>query len=430
MKLPLLRSARLWAVLLLLVASSFPSLLVTGAEISTTIRQITSGPRHHFFGYIGHVRTTPWDASGRYVLALRVPFQDRMPKRDDRAEIVLLDTRDDYSARVVEHTGAWNFQQGTMFYWNPDAPQTQFFFNDRDPETDDVFCVLFDLERGERVAEYRFEGAAFGNSGVAQRGGRFLAINYGRLARLRPVTGYPNAHDWTATEKHPADDGVVVVTVATREKRVLVSFAQLADALRPTRADVDEKDLFINHTLWSRGDRRIFFFVRGDFHVRGKRLDVPFTMAADGSNLRPLAMHIGGHPEWLNDRQLVGAHDGRQIVFDVDEQQIVDTLGEAETFPVPGGDVALSQDGRWFANGHGVDEQNFYTLLRLEDNVATRTAGVMRGSFRSGDLRIDPAPCWNRDGTQLLVGGLAADGTRQLFVIEVQDLGASGTRPR
>ena len=76
-----------------------------------------------------------------------------------------------------------------MLYWNPEAPETQFFFNDRDPKTNHVFCVLFDVSKGKRVEEYRFSDTPIGNSGVAQNGGFFLGINYGRLARLRPVTG-------------------------------------------------------------------------------------------------------------------------------------------------------------------------------------------------------------------------------------------------
>ena len=85
-----------------------------GAKLSADIRQITFGPRHHFFGYIGHVRTIPWNRSGRYIVALRTSFQDRMPKPGEAAEIVLLDTAGGYSVKAVEQTRAWNFQQGTM----------------------------------------------------------------------------------------------------------------------------------------------------------------------------------------------------------------------------------------------------------------------------------------------------------------------------
>ena len=90
-----------------------------------------------------------------------------------------------------------------MFYWNPEAAEKQFFFNDRDIETGKVFCVLYDIEQGRRVKEYRFEDTPFGNGGVAQNGGHFLGINYARMARLRPVTGYAGAYDWTGDEKHP-----------------------------------------------------------------------------------------------------------------------------------------------------------------------------------------------------------------------------------
>lgn len=395
---------------------------------ATDVQQVTFGPRHHFFGYIGHVRTIPWNASGRYVLALRSEFQDRMPRPDDAAEIVLLDTTNGYRERVIDRTRGWNFQQGTMFYWNPASPETQFFFNDRDPSTQEVFCVLFDLARGnggERIAEYRFPGVAIGNGGVAQRGGWFAAINYGRLSRLRPVTGYPQAFDATAESVHPSDDGVFKVNVASKERQLLVSYKQLAEILRPQYPAIDRKALFINHTMWSRSDERIFFFVRADFESsdRAERIDVPFTMAADGTDVRPLGKHIGGHLEWQTDRRMIGSLDKRQVVFDIDRREVVETIGSPESIPSPGDDIALSPDGTWLANGFsrsGDRPQNFYTLFRLADGAWTRTTGFDRGIYNKGVLRIDPAPGWNRDGTRLLVGGLAGDGTRQLFVITLQ----------
>ncbi len=391
-------------------------------DFTTTVRQITFGPRHHFFGYFGHVRTIPWNASGRYLLALRSGFQDRMPRPGEAAEIVLLDTQKNYAATVVDRTRAWNFQQGTMLYWNPQAPETQFFFNDRDPRTNEVFCVLFDISKGEggqRIAEYRYEDTAIGNGGVAQRGGWFLGINYGRLARLRPVTGYPGAHDWTVDQpRNPANDGIFKVNVKTKEKQLLVSFQQLAEVLRARYADVDERELFINHTLWSRSDRRIFFFVRADFNDRPRQINVPFTMAADGSDLRPLALHIGGHPEWESDRRLIGDHDRQQVLFDVEEQKIVGTLGKPGTFPSPGGDIALSPTGEWFVNGHGSQGKNYYTILRRADRAVARTIGFDQGGY-SGELRIDPSPNWNRDGTQLLVVAIDEQKTRQMYLITI-----------
>lgn len=412
------------AALLSLLGLACTQLLLTAdAALVTTTGQITFGPQHHFFGYIGHVRTIPWNQSGSYIVALQTDFQEQMPRPGEVANIVLLDTQKNFTPRIVTQTRAWNFQQGTMLYWNPAAPETQFFFNDRDPKTHEVFCVLFDISRGangQRVTEYRYADTPVGNSGVAQNGGWFCAINYARLARLRPVTGYPGAHDWTYGVKHPKDDGIFKVNVATKEKQLLVSFQQLADALRPTHLDVDKKELFINHTLWNHDNDRIYFYLRGDFDVPGQRLNVPFTIHPDGSGLRPLAQFIGGHPEWESGHRMIGAVETNQIIFDVEQQKIVVAIGDATIIPKPGGDVALSPDGKWFVNGHGDRGTNYYTILQHPSGEWVRTPGLGQGGYTSGELRIDPGPLWNRDSTQLLVPGMAADGTRQLFVISIK----------
>ena len=149
-----------------------------------------------------------------------------------------------------------------MLYWNPDSPHSQFFFNDRDPESGKIFTVLYDIEKRKRVREFRSRNYPVGNSGVKQSGGAFAAINYARMARLRPVTGYKDAHDWTIGVKHPKDDGVFQVDSNTGKQHLLVSFEQMAAKIRKTEPHIDELELFINHTLWNRDGDRIFFFAR------------------------------------------------------------------------------------------------------------------------------------------------------------------------
>jgi hypothetical protein len=137
------------------------------------IRQLTRGPDNHFFGYIGHAGTIPWSQDGRYIVAMRTTFQDHMPGPGEPADIVLLDTQNDYAVEKVDETCGWNPQQGTMLYWNPEPGTSQFFFNDRDPATGKVFTVLYDAGTRTRLREYRYEDTPFGNSGVAQNGGWF-----------------------------------------------------------------------------------------------------------------------------------------------------------------------------------------------------------------------------------------------------------------
>ena len=402
------------------------------AEMSAQVRQLTSGPSHHFFGYIGQSRTIPWDATGRHVLALETDFQDRLPGAGDAARVCLIDTREGNRIRVVDRTLAWNPQQGTMFYWNPAHPETQFFFNDRDLKTGKIFTVLFDLTRGPnggRVREYRFDDTPVANGGVAQNGGHFLAINYARMARLRPVTGYKDAWDWTTQVAAPADDGIFRVDIATGERRLVVSFAQLKAALAglpspPPR--LDERHLFINHTLNNRNNDRVYFHCRADFETTpSDRVNVPFTVRPDGSELTAHTTFIGGHPEWEWGDRIIGSAEDQQVIYDTAAQQIVGRLGGKDVFPNPGGDIALAPDGRWFVNSHREGEHNLYTFLDRRTGRTLRAPPVFMGQWKSGDLRLDPAPCWNRSGDAIVVPGIAPDGTRQMFVIELL---ASDTR--
>ena len=384
--------------------------------------QITFGPKNHFFGYIGHVGTIPWNQSGRYIIALRTDFVDRMPGPDDAAEVILLDTENDYEVRVVDTCRGWNVQQGTMLYWNPASPENQFFFNDRDTETGKVFAVLYDIAEGRRVREYRFDDTPIGNGGVSFDGKYFAGINYARMARLRLVTGYPGAWDWTEGVSAPEDDGVFRVDVESGEKRLLVSFRDLAEALRRERPAIDSIPLFINHTLWNRTGERLFFFARGNFGKPG-RINASFTVATDGTDLRRQQTHIGGHPEWDAGMRMLGSIANRQAVFDVDSQELVELIGDSEMFPDPEGDIALSPNLEWLANGYKDDGKVYYVIHNRRTGTTYRAGGYDLYGRVSGNLRCDPAPRWNRSGDMLLIPAMMEDGTRQMFTLRLPPAG-------
>lgn len=393
------------------------------------VTQITSGSKHTFFGYIGHVQTIPWNQSERYILALQSTFQDHLPGKGEPADIVLIDTQNDYAIEVIEQTQGWNPQQGTMFYWNPEQPDTQFFFNDRDARTGKIFTVLYDIGKRKRIHEYHFDSNPVGNSGVAQNGGAFAAINYARMARWRPVTGYKDAFDWTIGDLHPSDDGIFIVDTASGEDRLLVSFEQMATEIHKTEPHIDHLALFINHTLWNREGSKLFFFARAGWRKNREhpRVNAPFVINADGTGLTRLQHFFGGHPEWDYGNRMIGAMNGRQVIYDVDRQLVVGQLGTKEIFPDPEGDVALAPDGDWFVNGHKDKDQakNFYNFYRRSDGRHIRSEGFNIGQWLSGDLRQDPSPAWNRSGTAILVPGIVDSGsnepTRQLFVINLPD---------
>ncbi len=406
--------------ILITFLSFFIGRSLTADEFSLSVKQITHGPKHHFFGYIGQSLTTPWNSDGQYMLALQTDFHDRMPDANDAAQIVLIDTKDNYRVIPIESTRAWNFQQGTMFYWHPWAPQTQFFFNDRDAITGQVFTVLYDVQSRQRLCEYRVDHLSVANGGVSPSGRFFLAINYGRMARLRPVTGYPAAPDPTAKVAAPENDGIFHVNIRTGQPKLIVSFRQLRELLCDKHPNIDKAEFYINHTLINRNGQYVYFFARARLGDDPMAVNIPCSAKTDGSQLTAHA-HIGGHPEWDKATVVIGAQDGKQIRYDILQQKVVGQIGTPESIPKPRGDVSLSRDGNWFACGFGVrGGNNQYSILRRSDNAFVQSGLFSRGPHTKGPLRIDPAPRWNRNQTAILVPGWTSDNTRQLHLIEIK----------
>jgi hypothetical protein len=416
-----MRSVRLQLALLLLVLLSADA---TGEDNSVTVEQITHGPKNHFFGYVGHGATIPWNVSGRYIVALRVDFHDRMPQPGELAEIVLIDSQNDYRIETIERTLAWNLQQGTMLFWNPDAAETQFLFNDLDPETGVVFTVLCDIAERRRVREYRFGNESIANGGVSPAGKSFAGINYGKISRSRRVISYAGATDHTADENpaNPDSDGLFRVEIATGNRQLLVSYAQLSDLILNTEknreklGDPDKYPIYVHHTMWSRDGQWIFFLVRGK---QNKRPDQACVVRHDGSGLRKVP--YAGHPEWTEKNELILAskEHGAYNLYDVAMEKWSGQLGGADVFLDTRDDNALSPDGTWYVGSQKVRDKCIYTFYPRADGFWFRSPEIPTKPG-GGDVRIDPAPRWNRTGNAILAPGLAQDGTRQLFILRIQ----------
>ena len=132
-------------------------------------------------------------------------------------------------------------------------------------------------------------------------------------------------------------------------------------------------------------------------------------------------LYIGGHPEWDEGPVVIGAKDGLQVRYDIQQQQIVGQLGRQDDFPKPGGDISLGPRALWFVNGYATNSRKKikYVVLRRSDGARLESGLFSRGPYQRGELRIDPAPRWNRNATQILVPGMTQDGTRQLHLLKV-----------
>ena len=76
------------------------------------MRVITSGPKHHWFGYYDKFE---FDPSDRYVLSMETDFEHRSPRPDDIIKIGMVDLEDNDRWIELGESRSWGWQQGCMF---------------------------------------------------------------------------------------------------------------------------------------------------------------------------------------------------------------------------------------------------------------------------------------------------------------------------
>ena len=108
------------------------------------VRQITRGPKFHWFGYYDKLE---FDPTGRYVLGMEVDFEHRSPKPGDVIKVGMVDLQDDDRWIELGESRAWCWQQGCMLQWRPGSPN-EVLWNDR--QGDRFVCHILDINTSEK----------------------------------------------------------------------------------------------------------------------------------------------------------------------------------------------------------------------------------------------------------------------------------------
>jgi hypothetical protein len=376
---------------------------------------ITSGG-HHFFGYYDKF---PDDASGRYHLALRVPFIDRQPTRDDVALIGTIDLTNDNAWTPIAETTAWCWQQGTMLQWLPSAPATTIVYNVR--ENDRFLAVLHDLASGERHRLSRAIYAVSENYAVS--------LNFARLHHTRPGYGYPDGAENTLPALHPDDDGVFRVDLTTGESRLLISLQQLFEHQTIPRMKLGPH--WVNHLTISPEGSNFVFLNRCQFDPRTRFNDRFYRADADGSNLRLVHDNTYfSHFGYCDERTVIayartpGTDRDAYAFYNLYEDRCT-VLGEA-VFSSDG-HCSFSPDRRWMLTDTYPDAESNRILILYEMATGRR---IDIGRFHSppalaNELRCDLHPRWSRDGRHVTIDS-AHTGERQIYRLDVTAIVAGG----
>lgn len=379
------------------------------------LQTLTSGPRHHFFGYYG---ICPWNGSEDRLLCLESAFQDRLPKPDESAVIGLVNAKTGTFSGVAE-TRAWNLQQGAMLHWHPRAPDTEIIYNDH---VDNTFVsTVLNVYSGQK----RFLPRPV--SAVDREGMHALSLSYGRLQRLRKVVGYPGAVDPNPDDPHPDNDGVFLLDLHSGHSELVVAIAQVYERLADAHPYLKDRHLWFNHAVFNKSGNRFFFLARcweGDALQTGM-----FTADLDGGALRevvPFGKRVS-HFDWRDDTHILATFDvrGRRR----EHVLVEDGTGEMQ-LPTGGqldfdGHPSFSPDGRWLVTDRNDTDHTRKELLlahpRDEQVEVLTRFDMLEPRFMTGDVRCDLHPRWNRSGTAVCVDALEpVGGSRQLHIVHLE----------
>ena len=441
------------------------SLDTAPAVVSGPARAVTRGPGHHSFGYYDK---SPWDATGRYLLALQAPFCDRSPGPDDVATLGMVDLSDGDRFRPFAETRAWNWQQGCMLQWLPPAADRLVIYNDRDGDA--FVSVIRDAISGRVVRRLPLPIYA-----VSHDGTQAVTLNFSRLHHQRPGYGYAGLPDPWREVPEPADDGIYRLDLETGRHGLIISVAQVARICR--KPSMDGAIHRFNHLQFSPDDARFIFLhrwrpptpeepglirrlrggmrglrrllgpdeelarlslasrarygVRGLRRVLGRRYgaDQPgltrlCTAGADGAEIAIVAdEEVVSHFDWRDPRQILAwaRHGGVEGFFLLEDRSGVAVPVDAHAMPRDGHcSYSPDPERRWILNDTGPDDEDHRDLY-LYDTRAKRRIDL--GRFYSppklrNDFRCDLHPRWRRDGRQVCIDS-AHEGSRQLYVVDV-----------
>ena len=424
-------------------ASRFPAYAEHAPRVPVhCVTPDTPGAIHRFYD------SSPFSPSGRYLAVTRLPFEDRLPRPGEIADVVVVDLTTG-ETRTVADTRGWDTQLGAQVQWGRD--DRTLLFNDVDTTTWRPYGVRLDPLGGERQ---RFEGMIY----AVSSDGRWSASPCLRRT-LKTQRGYGVVvppEQVPANRGAPADDGIYLTDLASGTSRLLVSIADVFGQAFPAaaRARYRSGDFYGFHVKWNPQGTRLLFVLRWlprtwlpwKRKKAYRRLNA-LTLDADGGNARiavpdSLWRRGGNHPNWCPDGEHVlmnlnseGA--GLRFVRVRHDGSGLETLSAT----VPGsGHPTLHPDGRHvltdayphepMAYGDGTTPIRWIDLADSSETAIVRIRTLSPHEQSSPALRVDPHPAWDRHFERIAFNACPG-GRRRVYVADLSGLVRSaGTAER
>ncbi|QDT36735.1 hypothetical protein [Stratiformator vulcanicus] len=385
---------------------------------SLPTRVITTGPKHHWFGYYDKWQFDPTD---RFVLSNEVSFEHRSPRESDSIGIGMVDTGEADRWIPLGTTKAWCWQQGCMLQWVPQREHT-VLWNDR--EGDQFVCRILDTKSGDqRTVDTPIYS-------LAPDGQTAVTTDFRRIQDMRKGYGYAGLADPHRDELAPDDSGLWRVDLESGDRELVFSIAEAASTGAGNPSMEGAKHYF-NHLLVSPdGNRTIFLHRWRPDGGRGKFRTRMFTIGLDGSD--PYVLDPSGstsHFIWRDDEYICAwtRPEGQPWGFYLfkDKTDEVEPVGRGVMTKNGHNTYLPIGDGtEWILNDTYPDRDRVQTvyLYHVPTEKVVKVGDFPSPRVYTGEWRCDTHPRYSRDGKTICVDSPVERSGRQLHLIDISEI--------
>jgi hypothetical protein len=367
-----------------------------------------------------------FDPTGRYLLGMRVYFQNRAVSPVDHADIGYIDLKDAFKWTKIGETTAWNWQQGARLQWRPRSDE--IVWNNRSDDGQKYVCSVYNFRTGKSRTLPRpvYD--------LSPDGTTALTHDFERMKHRG--TDYVGIEDAFKDQYAPAKTGIWKMNMDTGQAELIISLEQMADIAYP-KGHPSLGCLYFFREGWNPSGSRLIAFLKDPQNLAAcaapaiggeTRLSKAFSMRSDGTDIRYLYSDPSHH-SWQDDDHVLDFGDhvppgggppiGGYFVFKDDG------TGEARNFvwttdynghnsyvPGPGGDWILSDtyDVRGF---------HYLFMYHRSTKLFVPLAKLRNTAAMDGILRVDLHPRFSHDGRTVCIDSTYEGLGRQMYILDI-----------
>lgn len=252
----------------------------------------------YFFGFHD---VCPFDSKETKVLANKLSFDLRMPKKGDSIKVGYFEFNNGVLGdfKELSTSTAWNYHKGCRLQWIDD---NQIIFNTA--LNDKLVAKIIDVNNGEERIVNRPIDTVYNSDNECIA----ATFSYGRLQLCMPGYHYPYDDESYKNVKYPSETGLFLVDLNSNKTELLVNLDYLAKNFCDDNPDLYYH--YVTHTEFSKDGRYISFLYRrmidgGDIN---RRITKILVYDRELKKVIELPTQVSGsHYVWNNKNQIIAS---------------------------------------------------------------------------------------------------------------------------